>query len=190
LRQAHPLLFGLRPQDRHAHLQIGRLDVHDQPALKARAQPFLQRRHRARAAVAGENDLAAHAVQRVEGVEELFLGAVLPGDELDVVHQQHVRRAVAITETRRALVADGIDQVVGELLGGHVDHVQPVLQAGMTDGVQQVRFAQPHVAVDKQRVVRAAGVIGHRARGGVGQLIAAAHHEGGKNITRIQTTAI
>ena len=45
-------------------------------------------------------------VERVEGVEELVLRALLAGEELDVVDQQHVDVAVALAELEDALVAD------------------------------------------------------------------------------------
>ena len=48
--------------------------------------------------VGGEDDLLLRVVERVEGVEELLLGRVLSGDELHVVHQQHVELAVALLE--------------------------------------------------------------------------------------------
>ena len=38
--------------------------------------------------VGGEDDLLACLVQGVEGVEELLLGALLAGEELDIVDDQ------------------------------------------------------------------------------------------------------
>ena len=43
----------------------------------------------------GEDDLLAVLVDRVEGVEELLLGPLLVGDELDVVDEQQVDAPVA-----------------------------------------------------------------------------------------------
>ena len=74
---------------------VGRPDVGDQAGLEALAQPVLQRAHVARQAVGGEHELRAGAVERVEGVEELLLGARLALEELDVVDEQHVDVAVA-----------------------------------------------------------------------------------------------
>ena len=71
------------------------------PHLEARAQPIFERRHRLRRPVAGQDDLAAAFVDRVEGVEELFLGALLAGDELDVVDQQHAGACGTCAGNRR-----------------------------------------------------------------------------------------
>jgi hypothetical protein len=45
-------------------------------------------------AVAGDHELLAGVVQRVERVEELLLGPFLVLQGLDVIHQQHVNIAV------------------------------------------------------------------------------------------------
>ena len=108
-----------------------------------------------RRAVAGDHDLLARVVQGVEGVEELLLGSFLVLQELDVVDQQHVDVAVAAPEAVLLAVADHVDEVVGELLRAHVAHPDALVEAlrVVADGVQQVRLAQPGVAVDEQRVV-------------------------------------
>ena len=49
-------------QDRHARLEIGRLNVSDQAPLKARPQPILERRNLFRRAVRGDHDLAIELV--------------------------------------------------------------------------------------------------------------------------------
>ena len=54
------------------------------------------------------------------------------------------------------------------------------------DGMHQMRFSQPHSAVDKQRIVGARRIRHHRLRRGVRELIAGAHHEGVESELRIQ----
>ena len=46
------------------------------------------------------------------------------------------------------------------------------------DGIDEVGFAQAAAAIHKERVVAFGGVIGYRPGRGVGQAVAAAHHEG------------
>ena len=70
--------------------------------------------------VAGDHDLLHGLVQRVEGVEELFLGAFLLRQELDVVDQQHVHVAELVAEAGHLVVAQRVDHLVGELLAGDV----------------------------------------------------------------------
>ena len=76
----------------------GRLDVGDQAPLEAGAQPVLERHQLLGRTVAGDHDLLVGVVQRVERVEELFLGLLLVFQELDVVDEQDVDVAVAPAE--------------------------------------------------------------------------------------------
>ena len=85
-------------QDRHAGCVVGRADVGYQAGLEALAQALLDAEQRSREPVAGQHELAAVLVERVEGVEELLLGPGLAGQELDVVDQQHVGVAVGVLE--------------------------------------------------------------------------------------------
>ena len=71
--------------DGDAGLKIRRLDVRDQAPLEAGAQPFLQRFDLLGRSVGGQDDLLVVLVERIEGVEELLLGALLAADELDIV---------------------------------------------------------------------------------------------------------
>ena len=53
-----------------------------------------------------------------------------------------------------------------------------------------MRLAQPHAAVDEQRVVGAAGVVRHRQRRGVGEGIGAADHEILERVVRVEHGAL
>ncbi len=75
-----------------------------------------------RRAVGGDDDLLVRVVQGVEGVEELLLRPLAVLQELDVVDQQDVDVAVAALERAGLVVAQAVDEVVGELLGGDVPH--------------------------------------------------------------------
>ena len=100
----HPLrdlglqLLGLGLQDAQAQLVGRRVDVGDEPPAEARADALLQAGEVGRAAIGRDDDLPAAIDQRVERVKELFLGAVLAADELDVVDHQQVDRAEQLLE--------------------------------------------------------------------------------------------
>jgi hypothetical protein len=117
--------------------------------------------------------------ERVEGVEELLLGALLALQELDVVDQQDVVVPVAALEGAGAVVADGVDELVGELLAGHVPDARLGVEvAGVVpDGVQQVGLAQPGSPVDEERVVGLGRGLGHGHRGRVGEPVGRPDHE-------------
>ena len=82
-------------QDRAAGGEVGRADLGDEAGGEPLAQAVLERVEVARQAVGREHELRAGAVQLVEGVEELLLGADLALEELDVVDEQHVDAAIA-----------------------------------------------------------------------------------------------
>ena len=57
-------------------------------------------------------------------MEQLLLGAILAGEELDVVHQQDGRQLpVALAELRHPTVAEGVNEIIGESLRSHVEDV-------------------------------------------------------------------
>src|SRR5207245_11165487 len=82
---------------------------------------LLEVRDTLRRRVAGEDNLFSRLVEVVEGVEELLLRPLFSGDELNVVDQQEVDRPVARAEGGRVVVADRIDELIGEVLGREVD---------------------------------------------------------------------
>ena len=86
------LALGLLAQDGEPGLELGRLDVGDEAPLEPAAQPVLEGGDGAGVAVGGQHDLLVGLVERVEGVEELLLEALLALHELDVVDQQDVAR--------------------------------------------------------------------------------------------------
>ena len=94
------VLLDALAQDREPRGGVGRADVGDEAGLEALAQALLEGAEVARQAVRGQDDLRARLVQRVEGVEELLLGAGLGLEELDVVDEQHVDAAVGGLEAR------------------------------------------------------------------------------------------
>ena len=119
-------------------------------------------------------------------MEELLLGRFLAGDELDIIDQQYVDRAVFFTERLCGVRADGVDHVVGEFLGGDIQHIQPALVAGVADGMKQVRLAKSDTPVQEQGVIGTRRFFRHRQAGGVGQAVPRADDKRIEVITRVQ----
>ena len=90
LRQLDADGLRLGHEDRHAGLELRRLDRHRESPAEARFEPLLQALDLLRVAVAGQDHLVLAFEQLVEGVEELLLRALLAGEELDVVDQQRI----------------------------------------------------------------------------------------------------
>ncbi|CAI8356132.1 MAG: Uncharacterised protein [Cyanobium sp. ARS6] len=127
-------------------------------------------------------------MQRVEGVEELFLGVFLTFDELNVVHKDEIGGPVAVTEGLHAVLADGTDQIVGEGLGGDVEHlgVWIDLKAVMADGLHEMGFAEAHPSADEQRIEFSARGLSHSECSGMGHAAVGPHNEAIEHVTHVQ----
>ena len=165
-RDRRALLLGLRAEDGDPRLEVRGREVRDEAPFEAGAEPLLQRQDGLRRPVGGQDDLLAVLVDRVERVEELFLGPFLVRDELDVVDQQQVDPAVARAELVDPALLDAGDELVGELLAGGVDDAlaRELRRDRVPDGVHQVGLAEADAAVQEQRVVGVAGAFRHRQR--------------------------
>ena len=88
-------------------------------------------------------------------MEEFLLGALAGGDELDVVHQQYVHGPEAIAKTRHAVETHRGDHFIRKFFRAHVGEPQSWVSQlqFVPDRLHQVRLAQSHSAVKKQRVV-------------------------------------
>ena len=117
-------------------------------------------------------------------MEHLLLGGVPPGDELHVVHEEHVCRAVLGPELLVLPGPDVPDELIGKVLTSDIDDliVRVIFMDGVGDGIQQVGLAQAGLAVDEERVVVLCRMLGHSQGRCVGQLVGVAHHEALKGI--------
>ena len=174
-----PTSLRLADQDRHAGFQLRRLDRHRQAPAEARFEPLLQPIDLFRIAIAGQDHLVLALDQRVEGVEELLLRTLLAGEELDVIDQQRMQRAVGVLEFVDAVVLQRSHHVADEALGMHVGdaRVRIALADQVADRVHQVGLAEADAAVDEQRVVGGAGIFRDLQRRGLGEVIALAFDE-------------
>ena len=163
----------LLPQDRDAVLEVRQLDVGDHAPLEARDEPCLEAGDLRRRPVAGEDDLAAAFVERVEGVEELLLHRLLALEEVHVVDEEEVGFAEAAAEVGGGSVLNRGDELVGELLGADEGDAGVGLSRDdlVRDGLHEVRLAESGVAVDEERVVDLAGRLGDGVGGGGGELV-------------------
>src|SRR5215211_3993884 len=95
---------GLLAQDGDPRLEVWRLDVRHEAPLEATDQTVLQRLDVPRVPVRGYDYLLVLLIERVEGVEERFLGFDLVLQELDIVDQKNVVLAVALLELEGRVV--------------------------------------------------------------------------------------
>src|SRR6266545_3972040 len=118
-------------------------------------------------------------VEVVERVEELLLGALLARDELDIVDQEEIDVAVFAAELGGAIVADRVDQFVGEALRGEIEQAQRGVEAAdlVADGVQEVSLPQSYSAVDEQGVVGRGRQFGNCLARRLGELVRVADDE-------------
>ena len=123
--------------------------------------------------IARKHDLLVAVVQRVEGVEKLLLGAFLAREKLDIIDHQDVRVAVFLAELDQRSVLNGIDELVGELLAGKINHPRGLVAADhvVADCLQQVCLAQSAPSIHKERVVGLGGRLCHGDSGSMRKLV-------------------
>ena len=99
-------------------------------------------------------------------MEKLLLRGIAAGDKLNVVQHQHIDVAEAVAKFHVLVVLDGGDQLVGEHLAGQIEHahVREMILNEVADGVHQVRLAQADAAVEEQRVIGHARLLGDGQR--------------------------
>src|SRR6186713_3630447 len=108
--------------------------------------------HLLRVAITGDDDLSLTFEKRVERVEELFLRAILPREELDVIDEQRVQRAIRLLKLADPIMLKRIHHVSDEALRVHVgDAGAGVLCTDhIADAVHQVCLAETHTTIYKQ----------------------------------------
>ena len=174
-------------QDRDLCFQIRRLDVDHQTPLKARAQTIFETVQLLGRTIARDDDLLAVFVQRVEGVEELFLRALFTGKELNVIDQQHIRGAETVAKTGDAIVSHTVDHLVRERFTGDIGDgsMRHAVLHTMPYGMHQMRFAETNATVHEQRVIHAGGSLGNGLRRRTRELIARTAHKRVELIPRV-----
>ena len=125
-------------------------------------------------------------MQGVESVEKSLLGAVFSTKKLNVIDEKHIKRAVPGLELRRAPLADGGGELVGELLAGDVANTMARREGLVANGMEKMSLTQTHGPVKKQRIVGAARRFGDSGCCGEGEPVAFAHHEGIECVASIQ----
>src|SRR5438477_12871181 len=98
-------------------------------------------------------------MNRIERVEELFLGPFLVSDELDVIDEQKVDPPIAGPELVDLALLDRGDELVGELLARRIDDplARELGRDLAADRMHQVRLPEAHPAVEEEWVVGVAG---------------------------------
>ena len=161
VRQMDLVLVCLAHQDRDAGLQLRRFDRHGQAPAEAGLEAILDTVDLLRIAIRGQDDLLVTFQQGIEGMEELLLGALLVGEELDVIDEQGIDAAVVTLELFNGVVLQRFHHVLNKPLGVHIDDfgIFFTLLDGIANGVQQVGFTQAGAAIEEQRVVSTTRIV-------------------------------
>ncbi len=168
------------------------MNVGDQTPLEPGPEAVLQGGQLLGRPIGGDDDLLVRVVQRVEGVEELLLDAFLALDELDVVDEQYVDVAITALERRLAVVAQRVDEVVGELLGGDVldAHAGKEPLRVVARRVQEVCLAEPGLTPDEERVVGTRRRLGDGEAGRVGEPVGGTDDEGVERVPAVEADVV
>src|SRR5207248_9001388 len=127
-------------------------------------------------------------MQGVEGVEELLLGALLLGEELNIIDQKDVDGEELVAEAGHLVIAQRVDHLVGELLAGDVadGRLRLALLDLMPDGLHEVGLAHADAAIEEERVIGLRWPLRDGLARCVRKLISAADDESVEGVARIQ----
>ncbi len=123
-------------------------------------------------------------------MEEVVLGLLLVGKELDIVDDQHIDRSIVVDELLRLVVLDGIDELQCKALGACIDHraVGTLLVDLVTYRLHKMCLAETDSSIDHKRIEPgSAGIVGNRLRSGVRELVAVAGDEVLEVESRVQS---
>jgi hypothetical protein len=188
LLEVHPAFVGLAAQDGQPALELGRRDVHHQPAGELRNEPLVELLDLAGRAVAREDDLPLLLEQVRDQPQQFRLRFEPLRQELDVVDEDHVHVGEPLPECLAVARRDGGVIRVHELLEREVLDAQlgGERPGPGADGRDQVRLAKSGRAVDEERVVRGTRVLGRGPGGAHRQAIGRADHERLEGEARVQ----
>src|SRR5262249_34137987 len=153
---------------------LGNVYVGDEPGVEPRDETLGHARELLRILVARDDDGLVRVPERIEGMKELFLRLLAPGEELNVIEEQQVAPvAVPRAELVHLVVLKGFDELVREAFGRDVDDacVRLLLEDTMRDRVHQVGLAEACSTAQKERIVPRAPFSGRSTRSGVGELV-------------------
>src|SRR6266404_2172045 len=119
-------------------------------------------------------------------MEELLLGSFLARNELNIVDQEEIDVAVLGAKLCSAVVADRIDELVGEAFRREVEEAKRRIEAChlVTDGVQEMRLAETDTAVDEERIVGLRWELGDRMASRLSKLVRIADDECVERVAR------
>jgi len=112
-------------------------------------------------------------------MEELFLGTLLLGEELDIVDQQGIHRAIEALEFVDRIELQRLDHIGNKAFGMQINdfRVGVLLQQVIAHRMHQVGFPQAYSAIQEKRVVAMLGIVGHLPGSSTCQLVGLAFDE-------------
>src|ERR671920_247127 len=98
---------------------------------------------------------------------------------MDVVYEENIVLAVTSLKFQRGVGADGVDEIVGELLTRNVTnpHARVLFLHVLPHRVQEVSLPEPHSPIYEERVVHDARRLGDGKRRRVCEAVAGPDHE-------------
>ena len=120
-------------------------------------------------------------------MKELFLRPFLAGQKLDVVDHQHIDVPIALPEVHHLVIANRVDDLVGELLGRQIgDPEIGSFRHMIADRVQQMRLSKAHPPIDEEGVVRFPRLFSNCHTGGMRELVPGADDKILKNVLGVE----
>ena len=137
--------------------------------------------------VATDDNLLVGLVKGIEGVKELLLSFLAPGNKLHIVDDEHVNIAVPVRKAS-LFKTDRLDKFFDKRLRAQVgDFFAWVARKNLIAyRLDEVCFTKANATVDKEGIILRARAVCDRLAGGVGEVVARADDEILEGIARVQ----
>ena len=109
---------------RDPRFKVRGANIRNHAPLKTRDEAIFDSSDGFRRTVRTDNDLLIALMEGVEGMKEFFLRLFLASDELDVVDEQNIDRAIRFFKPLRITLLDSVDEVIRKFLAIYIEHLE------------------------------------------------------------------
>src|SRR4051812_20821016 len=135
--------------------EIRKLNIGDHSPLEATYEASFESGDFGWDSIACKDDLTTSLIERIERVEELFLGCFLSLQKLYIVNEQQITFAIATPEVLHRTILDRSNHLIGELLCS--DEGDPCFWVSakhlMCNSLHEMSLSQTGIAIQEKGIV-------------------------------------
>lgn len=167
-------------EESSAGFRIGWIHAADETAEEAGGEFFAVFGEHFGVSIGGDDNLSAVVADLNDCVEKFFLSGAFVIEEFDVVDEEDIDVAEALSEGWDCACGESGGEAVGECFAGEVHHVAvgEIAASFGVDGFEEVSFTGAGASEEEQWVIAVSGAGGDLFGGKCGEVVAFADYEG------------